>query len=436
MGRHRWHNWTGNVRCSPAEIVRPRNEDEVADAVRRAVAAGRGVRVAGSGHSYAEIVSTDGTLISLERMSGIVSVDEARSEATIWAGSRLRTLGDPLWDRGFAMENLGDTHAQALAGAVSTATHGSGVELGSISSQVTGLTLVTAAGELLECSAEGDPVLFKAARVGLGCLGVITRVRLRVQPRYLLSMSSRAEDLETVLADLPNRLANRHFEFWYWPDSDTVLSRTSVPTDAAVTENALERFVKRVVIENGGLWVLSNVAKAVPRWADDISRLQARLGAVGDRVDRSYRLLATPRYVKLLETEYGVPADAGPDCLREVKAWIDRSDVPLSFPIQYRYVAPEDSFLSPYHGRATAMIDLQQFKGMPYEEYFAAGESVFARYDGRPHWGKLHTRTAAELRPLYDDWDRFQAVRRRLDPGGTFMNDYLRRVLEPAAGRA
>jgi L-gulonolactone oxidase len=82
------------------------------------------------------------------------------------------------------------------------------------------------------------------------------------------------------------------------------------------------------------------------------------------------------------------------------------------------------------------MIDLQQFKGMPYEEYFAAGESVFARYDGRPHWGKLHTRTAAELRPLYDDWDRFQAVRRRLDPGGTFMNDYLRRVLEPAAGRA
>lgn len=430
--RATWSNWTGNVQCRPAEIVRPRSEDEVATAIRRAVAAGRSVRVAGSGHSYSEIVSTSGTLISLERMRGLVSVDAERAEATAWAGSPLRSLADPLWEHGFVMVNLGDTDVQALGGAISTATHGSGVRLGSLSSQVAGLTLVTAAGDVVECSEQVEPELFKAARVGLGCLGVITRVRLRVQPRYLLSMTARRERLETVLAEIDQRLESRHFEFWYWPDTDSVSTRTSEITQAPINENALERFFNGIVVENGGLWAVSSIARAMPSTADAISRLQARLAPAGDRVDRPNRILATPRLVKLLETEYSVPAEAGPDCLREVKAWIDRCDVPISFPIEYRYVAAEDSYLSPYFGRPTAMIDLQQFVGMPYREYFAAGEEIFRRYDGRPHWGKLHSRTAAELRPLYPEWDRFQAVRRRWDPDGVFMNDYLRRVLEPA----
>jgi FAD/FMN-containing dehydrogenase len=328
------------------------------------------------------------------------------------------------------MENLGDTHAQALAGAAATATHGSGIGLGSISSQVVGLTLVTARGELVECSEEQEAELFRAARAGLGCFGVVTRLRLRVLPRYRLAMRTRNEDLDTVLAELPDRLGHRHFEFWYWPDSRRVLSRTTDMTELPPTENAVLRFVKQIVVENGGLLLLSVAARAIPGWADDVSRIQARLGAREDKVDRSYRVLATPRLVKLVETEYSVPAASGPDCLREIKAWLDESDVPVSFPIQYRYVAAEDPYLSPCHGRDSALIDLQQFRGMPHRDYFAAGEAIFKRYDGRPHWGKLHTRAAGELRSLYPMWDEFQAVRRRWDPEGVFMNDHLRRLLE------
>jgi FAD-linked oxidoreductase len=418
----------------PAVIVRPGSEDEVAVAIRRAAAAGHNVRVAGSGHSYTEIVSTSGTLLSLDRMRGIASLDAERSEATVWAGSRLRSLGAPLWEQGFAMENLGDTDVQALGGAISTATHGSGIELRSLSSQVVGLTLVTASGDVVECDEEREPELFKAARVGLGCLGVITRVRLRLQPRYMLSMTMRREHLDTVLGDIEERLRSRHFEFWYWPDTRIVSTRTTEVTDGPGSQNSAGRFFQGIVIENGGLWIVSSIAKAVPRSADAISRLQAALAPAGDRVDRPYRILATPRLVKLVECEYSVPAEAGPDCLGEVKAWLDRSHVPISFPIEYRYVAGEDSFLSPYYGRRSAMIDLQQFRGMPYHEYFLAGEEIFKRYGGRPHWGKLHSRTADELRPLYPEWDRFQEVRRRWDPDGMFMNDYLRRVLESSEG--
>jgi FAD-linked oxidoreductase len=429
MGRKAWHNWTGNVRFTPAEWTRPRSEEQVAEAVRRAVAAGQGVRVAGSGHSYSPLVSTGGTLISLERLTGIVGVDAQRSEATVRAGTRLRDVGDPLWKHGVAMENLGDTDAQALAGAVSTATHGSGIGLGSLSSQVVGLTLVTAGGDLVDCSEEREPELFRAARAGVGCLGVITRIRLRVLPRFNLHMRIRNEELDTVLGQIPERLRHRHFEFWYWPDTQRVLSRTSDPTDRPPTENAAERFVKRIVVENGALLALSWAAKVIPGWADDVSRIQATLGAKDDRVDRSYRVLATPRLVKLVEMEYAVPAEAGPDCLREIKAWLDRSPVPVSFPIQYRYVAAEDGYLSPYQGRPSALIDLQQFKGMRHEEYFAAGEEIFKRYEGRPHLGKLHTRTAGELRGLYPMWEKFAAVRRRWDPTGVFMNAHLKRIL-------
>jgi FAD-linked oxidoreductase len=432
MRRASWHNWAGNVRCTPAEQVRPRSEDELAAALGRAVAAGRNVRVAGSGHSYSPLVSTDGTLISLERLKGIEAVDTQASEVTVWAGTRLRAIGDPLWRHGFSMENLGDTHAQALAGAVGTATHGSGITLGSVSTQVVGLTLMTAAGELVECSEEHEPELFHAARVGLGCLGIVTRLRLRVLPRHNLEMRIRNEELDTVLGEIEDRLEHRHFEFWYWPDTGKVLSRTTDMTERAPTENALERFFKQIVIENGAVLVLSTVARAIPSLADDISRIQAKLGATEEKVDRSYRVLATPRFVKLVESEYSVPAEAGPDCLREVKAWLDASDAPVSFPIEYRYVAADDSYLSPYHGRDSAMIDLQQFKGMPYGDYFAAGEEIFKRYEGRPHWGKLHTRGADELRPLYPRWDDFQAVRAKWDPAGVFMNDHLRGLLGPA----
>jgi FAD/FMN-containing dehydrogenase len=258
---------------------------------------------------------------------------------------------------------------------------------------------------------------------------VVTRVRLRVLPAYHLRMQTRSEKLETVLGEIGERLRHRHFEFWYWPDTERVVSRTSDVADGPPTESALMRFLQQVVVENGGLLALSAIARAMPAWADEISGILARLGAAKDKVDRPYRVLATPRLVKLVEMEYSVPAASGPDCLRAVKAWLDRSDVPVSFPIEYRYVAADDAPLSPHQGRASAMIDLQQFAGMPYQEYFAAGEEIFKRYGGRPHWGKLHSRSTEELRELYPRWGEFAALRRHWDPTGVFVNAHLARTL-------
>ena len=159
-----WTNWSGLVRATPTALIAPDSEAELANAVRQASGP---VRVAGSGHSFTPICETTGTLISLDRMQGLVSVDAARPQATVRAGTKIHALGRPLFDAGFGLKNQGDIDRQAIAGAVSTGTHGTGPTLGSLSSEVAGFRLVTAKGEVLDCSAGSNAEIWEAGRVAL-----------------------------------------------------------------------------------------------------------------------------------------------------------------------------------------------------------------------------------------------------------------------------
>src|SRR3954453_6953216 len=155
-----WRNWTGDQRCAPAAIEEPSDETELADALKRAAEAGHRVRAAGSGHSFTDIACTDGVMISLTRMNRVLQAEANRGE--VEAGITLHDLGPALAQRGLAMENLGDVDAQTLGGALATGTHGTGARFGNLSSQVTRLRLIDAAGEIRECSADDDPDLFRA----------------------------------------------------------------------------------------------------------------------------------------------------------------------------------------------------------------------------------------------------------------------------------
>ena len=159
-----WSNWSGLVRCQPAKLVEPADESQVVAAVRSAAAAGQTVRVTGSGHSFTARCATDDVLLSLDRLAGIESVNAAAGRAWIRAGSKIHDLGGPLAEHGLAIENQGDVDVQALAGAISTGTHGTGPRLGSISTQVDALRIVTATGDTIECSLESDAEVFLAAK--------------------------------------------------------------------------------------------------------------------------------------------------------------------------------------------------------------------------------------------------------------------------------
>jgi FAD-linked oxidoreductase len=302
--------------------------------------------------------------------------------------------------------------------------------LGSFSSAVRGVRLVTAAGDVIECSPTRDAEVFHAACTAMGTLGVVTQLRMQNRERYALREHVYTAPLVEVMRDLERLIAgHRHFEFWAFYAADEVMVKTLdvAPADAAPTEPPAIPLPIDAVLRTA-----SELAHRVPALAGSLQRLLAAAAPEGTRVDRSYRVYPSPRNVRFNEMEYELPIASGPGCLHEILATVAARGVTTLFPIEYRTVAADDCWLSPFYRRVSASISIHQYAKVDYRELFATVEPIFRKHGGRPHWGKLHTLGAAELAELYPQWDAFQAVRRRLDPGGKFLNDHLRHCLEAA----
>ena len=387
-----WQNWSGSVVCRPVSLAAPTTEAQVCALVARAARDGHTVRVAGTGHSFVPLCASDGLLLSLDGLQGVVAADPAAGLATVWAGSKIWQLGPLLRARGLAMANMGDIDRQAIAGAVSTGTHGTGRGLGSISTQVAGLRLVTGEGALLDLTAAREPELLDCARVALGSFGVLTQITLRVLRAYRLHEREWEEPFDECMARIDVLVAaTRHFEYFWRPDTDRCEMKAIHPTEAAPESVA---------------------------------------GQEGERIGWSDEILPSERNNKFNETEFALPAAAGPECIREIRALMQTRYPEVQWPLEYRTLAADEIPLSPAQGRATVTISVHEAADRPYQRFFADVEAVFRNHRGRPHWGKHHTHRAAELRALYPQWERFAKARRAVDPAGRFLNDYLRGVLD------
>ena len=432
-----WRNWAGDQQCVPAAVERPGSVDELRSAVTRAVDAGETVRAAASGHSFTDIACTDGVMLRLERMNRVLEVDRGAGLAKVEAGIVIRDLSEALAREGLALENLGDIDVQTVAGAISTATHGTGERFGNISAQVEALELVTADGSVVECSRESDPDLWRAARVGLGSLGAIATMTFRVVPAFTIRRHDHPLPLEEAFTRLDElAAANDHFEFYVFPHTRTALCRESKHTEEPPDPyGRVEEFLRETVLENHAFALLCGVGKRFPRRIPAINRLITRTLSGSVKTDASHRVFSTRRLTRFTEMEYAVPRPDGPEALRRVLDMIERRRYAVPFPIEYRIVAGDDAYLSTAHGRDTVYIAVHMYRGMTWEPYFRAVEAIMDDYEGRPHWGKRHFQSAATLAPRYPEWDRFQAVRARLDPDGQFQNEYAKRVLGPVGAQ-
>lgn len=397
-----WQNWAGNITAAPQQIAAPTSEAEVAGLVKEAAAAGLPVRVVGSGHSFQPLCATGGLLLSLDELQGVVSADPSTGRATVWAGTKLYALGAPLLAAGLALENMGDIDRQSVAGAVSTGTHGTGPTLGNLSSQLAGLRLLTAGGEILDVTPAARPDLFKAAQVSLGALGVITQATLRCLPAYRLHERTWAEPFADCMARLDERIAaTRHFEFFWVPGEDVAACKALQPVESETWQ----------------------VSEDLPGLSE---RLRRYIGP--ERVDWSYRIFPSQRNNRFVEMEFAVPAAAGPACMHAIRALMQERYPDVQWPVEYRTLAADDIWLSPAYGRQSVTISIHQAAALPYADFFRDAETIFRSFAGRPHWGKLHSHSAADFARLYPRWDDFLALRRQLDPEGRFLNDHLRRV--------
>jgi L-gulonolactone oxidase len=426
-----WRNWAGDQSCSPARRPAPASLDELAAAVGDAAERGMRVRVEGSGHSFSDIALTDGAMIGMQKMTRLLDADRASGLVKVQAGITIAELSAQLDRHGLAMENLGDIDVQSIAGAISTATHGTGARLRNIPSQVTELTLVLADGSTLVCSEQQEPEVFRAARVGLGSLGVIAEVTLRCVPAFTLRGVDEPAPLADVLAGFEERaLANDHFEFFVFPHADVALTRTNNRTgEPARPRGRAVAYANDVLLTNHAFGAICHLGRRFPNRIPQLNRLVTRLAGRSVRVERSASIFASPRLVRFTEMEYALPRERTAAAVAAILELVPREGFRVPFPIEVRTVAQDDAMLSTAAGRDSGFVAVHMFQGMEWEPYFRAVEAVMDGFEGRPHWGKRHFQTADTLRSRYPDWEAFQQVRARLDPSGVFANEWTDRVL-------
>jgi FAD/FMN-containing dehydrogenase len=398
----RWTNWVGNRTFTPAFSAAPRDEEEVLGLVREARRRGAGIRVAAAGHSFTPVVETDGLLLDLSALHGVTGVDRERRRATALPGTRICDFYEPLWAAGLALRNQGDIDTQQIAGAVATATHGSGIRNTSLSGVVRGVRLVTAAGDVLDIS-EDDPDLLRAAQVSVGMLGVMTRLEVEVTEAYRLREQVGLQPFEEVMERWDELVRDhRHFGY-FWLPSEESGALYNLSGDG---ETTADKCLVKIYDEAG------------PDEPDD--------DTPGRRVDRCYRIYPMVYDPNFHELEYFVPLEKGPDAIRAMRELMLRSLPDSVYPLEIRTVGPEDAFLSPNYRTATTVISVSGVPGTDYWDYLRSVDALLSDFDARVHWGKLHFLDSERLHALYPQAGDFIAIRRRLDPDGAFLNDHLR----------
>jgi L-gulonolactone oxidase len=426
-----WSNWAGTASSTATRIVSPESREAVVATIASAAADGLPVKAVGSGHSFTTAAATSGVRVELGSLAGLVSVDPASRLVTVQAGMTLRRLNAVLAAHGLALPNLGDIDTQTISGALATGTHGTGAGFGCLSTFVEGMEIVTGTGEVLRCSASASPDLLRAAAVNLGALGIVTELTLRCVDAFTLRATEAPASLPSVLADLDSLVgSNDHFEFYWFPYTDRVQVKRNnrVPADDAPLSR-LRGWLDDEFLSNRVFAGACRLGRRAPRLVPAINGIAARALSARTYTGPSYEVFCTPRRVRFVEMEYGLPREALPEALAGLRRIIDSLPSRVVFPVEVRFTAADDLWMSHGYGRDSAYLAIHQYVGMPYETYFREFEALMTGLDGRPHWGKQHFQDASYFASAYPRFGDFRAVRDKLDPDRIFANEYLDRIL-------
>ena len=426
-----WTNWSGLSTAHPIGELTPHDAGDVVDAVLSARHQDLVVKMPGTGHSFTDIALTDGLLLRPDSLRGVVGVDRDAMTITVLAGTPLHELNTALEKLGLSLHNMGDIDEQTIAGAISTGTHGTGGRVASLSAQVAGLEMVTGDGTLLRADAEENPDVLALARIGLGALGILTSVTLRVEPLFTLAAHEAPMRWDEALDRFDELAAsNEHFEMYWFPHTDRLLTkRNNRSLEPAEPLSRFRAWLDDEFLSNRVFGWSNHLTNLRPALVPRLNDISGRALSERRYSDVPHKVFTSPRRVVFREMEYAVPREAGVQALREARALIDASDWRISFPVEIRVCPADDVPLSTAYARDSVYLAFHTNSQTDHTDYFHGIEEIMRGHDGRPHWGKLHTRTAADLAPAYPRWQEFQALRDRLDPDRIFTNAYLDRVL-------
>jgi FAD-linked oxidoreductase len=410
-----WSNWSGSVTAA-AEVLRPKSVHELAAAVRDATS----VRAVGAGHSFMPLVASDTLIVCIEDLPGEIVLSADRRTARVPAGRSIRQLTAELFALGYALANQGDVNPQSIAGSMATGTHGTGRDIGSLSTMARGFRLMGPDGKARWCDAATEPELFQAQRVSLGLFGIATEVEIEIVPAFYLEerlTRMSFDEARERFAEFED--AHRHVEFFVFPYSNDVIFKTlslTEPCEAPASTTDMEEASFKRVLDAGRLapFAIGTLQKQIMRGNFD-----------SQRQGPAYTIYPSDRSIRFEEMEYEMPREAGFDALAQAIAWVRKKRLPLSFPLEYRVVAGDDIWMSPMNAGPAASISVHQYGAMDWRKPFAEIEPIFRKHGGRPHWAKRHSLTRADVDALYPMAERFREVRRKADPMGKFLNPHV-----------
>ncbi|KZT24955.1 L-gulonolactone D-arabinono-1,4-lactone oxidase [Neolentinus lepideus HHB14362 ss-1] len=436
--RSRFSNWAKTYGCTPATVFEPTNEYECELVLELARREGKTVRAAGVGHSPSDLACTSGYMVRTDRLCRVLEVNSDKRYVVAQPGITLHSLHDQLAAHHLAMINVGSISDQSLAGIITTATHGSGITYGVISTHVLSLVLLLADGSRVRCSRQDRPDLFMASICGLGTTGLILSIQLEVEPAFRLKETQYTIPFDQGLRTLDELVPSaEHVRLWWFPQADALrvsaANRTSEPKTSA-TSWFWNTLVGYHVIQF--LMFLGRYIAPVNIWTGRLASWLSSATVVS--IDDSYRIFNLDCKYLQYTTEWAVPYDKAKACLYDLRSWLqDEHSNPRGlrphFPIEIRFTEADDIWLSPSNGQRTCWIGIIQYKPynlkVPYRKLFERFENVLRRHGGRPHWAKAHPLRPEDLRQLYPRFHDFIGVLEAVDPHGMFRNEYAQRHL-------
>jgi FAD-linked oxidoreductase len=425
-------NWGGNLYFNPKKILTPTNEKQIIQAILTAKKDNMSIRPIGSGHSWTHLFDTNEYLLNMDQYQGLTEIDQTSKLARFKAGTKMYTATNILLKHKLSLENQGDINLQSIAGALSTGTHGTGINLQSMSNQINALRLINARGEVVEL-VKDESELFNAYALSMGLLGIISEIEIEAVRQYCLEATVTKMSLNELIPIIKSAINdNRHFEIFYFAQGDWALVKKMNLTDKMPVKINLKQKIKNkfndYLIENV-LFDLVNKMAVVSHQYPQLDRFIQRFAGESSKVDFAQNIFPTYRNVRFMEMEYNVDLEDFDEVFDQVIKLAKSHSTKTLFPIEIRFVAADDLWLSPAYKRTSCYFAIHCYPGENYLDYFKAMEAIFKRFNGRPHWGKWHSLTQNELKKLYPKFDDFIQLRKTVDPNNLFIHQNNRLMI-------
>jgi FAD/FMN-containing dehydrogenase len=413
-----FRNWAQSITCKPEKYCQPDTETDVIQIVQQAIAQNKRVRTVGAGHSWAPLVLTKDYLINLDKLTRYLQVVLPGGRVKVEAGFRLKNLIGRLREDNLGLRNIGSITEQSIAGAISTGTHGTGLTLSNIGTQIIAAQLVSGTGDLVSIT-EADPDRLNAVRLNLGAFGIITQLTIQCVPDYDLEFAAywcKFDDIVDKMVTLAQ--ANTRVKFWWLIPpigaKDNVIMTTENPVGAAAAPASTAEGLPMDT-----LGILDNLGSATASETHPFLKYTGK-----------YDQVLTIPLLPILhrECEYAIPVGKTEEALRAFKRVVDEGNLSLTLPLEVRFVAKDETLLSPAFQQDVSYIGVATQPNA--NEVIQRFEPIMKSLGGRPHWGKCFSLTRAEAEALYPRYEKFRTIKNELDPNGVFSNELLKYLFD------